>query len=223
MTKSKGVGRGGSRKGAGRPRIAKTGKTSNFSTRLTPKTRTQLNAEARRRGESVSKVAEDLLQFGLEEMADLHRPKPLRALLFLISALGRATPGPHRENPQYSWTSNPYMFAAFRTGIIELLDKLRPAGEITTPSPGPEEEVWHSDDFTDAGDLWRFTFPDSPEEYALILVRSLILQAQAQDEYEAMRMKYGAEFLDRYQSQNVMRYHYGFVDARRDLNLGDKK
>src|SRR5215472_5637488 len=112
MTKSKGVGRGGRRKGAGRPRFAKTGKTSHFSTRLTPKTRSLLEAEARRRGKSLSEVAEDLLQLGLDEMADLDRPKPLRALLFLVSRLERRTLGPHWQDAKYSWRSNPYMFAA---------------------------------------------------------------------------------------------------------------
>src|SRR5262249_38947322 len=75
MTKSKGVGRGGRRKGAGRPRFTETGKSSYFSTRLTQKTRDLLEAEARRREKSLSEVAEDLLQLGLEEMADLNRPK----------------------------------------------------------------------------------------------------------------------------------------------------
>src|SRR6516225_634173 len=104
MTKSKGIGRGGHRKGAGRP--PETGKTSYFSTRLTPKTRSLLEAEARRRGRSLSEVAEDLLQLGLEEIADLERPKPIRALLFLISTLVNGITGAHRGDAKYSWRAN---------------------------------------------------------------------------------------------------------------------
>src|SRR5215471_15806510 len=141
MTKSKGIGRGGHRKGAGRPRFAKTGKTSHFSTRLTPKTRSLLEAEARRRGKSLAEVAEDLLQLGLDEIADLGRPKPLRALLFLIQSLSSGIAGPHRQDAKYSWRSSPYMFAALRAGIIALLDRLRPSGEIVTPPVGPEQRV----------------------------------------------------------------------------------
>jgi hypothetical protein len=223
MTKSKGVGRGGRRKGAGRPRFTETGKSSYFSTRLTQKTRDLLEAEARRREKSLSEVAEDLLQLGLEEMADLDRPKPLRALLFLISALGRRTLGPHWQDSKYSWHSNPYMFAAFRAGVVDLLDRLRPPGEIVTPPPGPEEEVWEENDDNgdnSAGGLWRFTFPDSPAEYARILVQMLIMQAQMQDEAEQMRMKYGDEIRQHWPDYpEYTRYHYGFVEARRDLNL----
>jgi hypothetical protein len=182
MTKSKGVGRGGHRKGAGRPRFAQMGKTSYFSTRITPKTRSLLEAEARRRGKSLSEVAEDLLQLGLEEMADLDRPKPIRALLFMISSLARGILGPHWQDAKYSWRSNPYMFATLRAGVVDLLDGLQPAGEIVTPPPGPEEERWADWDEEgnegSAGYLWRYTFPDSPQEYARILVQSLVLQAQ---------------------------------------------
>ena len=209
MTKSKGIGRGGYRKGAGRPRFAKTGKTSYFSTRLTPKTRSLLEAEARRRGKSLSEVAEDLLQLGLEEIADLERPKPLRALLFLISSLSNEIRGPHRQDPKYSWHSNPYMFAALRAGIIALLDKLRPPGEIVTPPPGPEEEWW---DEEEGFFLGRYTFRDSPEDHARKRVEALILQAQSQHRYEEMREKYRDQ-------TEVPSFHYGFVDAHRDLNL----
>jgi hypothetical protein len=219
MTKSKGIGRGGRRKGAGRPRFAKTGKTSHFSTRLTPKTRSLLEAEARRRGESLSEVAEDLLQLGLEEIADLERPKPNRALLFLISALINGIRGPHREDAKYGWHSNGYMFAALRAGIIALLDKLRPPGEIVTPPPGPEEKGWNEDE---GNFRWQYTFPDSPEDYARNRVELLILQANIQHCFEVTRQKHGDEFAPSWEDSRhpeVARLHYGFVDAHRDLNL----
>jgi hypothetical protein len=217
MTKSKGVGRGGRRKGAGRPRFAKTGKTSHFSTRLTPKTRGLLEAEARRRGKSLAEVAEDLLQLGLEEIADLERPKPLRALLFLIQSLSYGIAGPHRQDAKYSWRANPYMFATLRAGIIALLDKLRPPGEIVTPPPGPEEEGWNEDE---GNFRWQYIFPDSPEDYARNKVELLILQAQIEHGSEVMREKYGDEILYRWQESRhpeATRLHYGFVDAHRDL------
>jgi hypothetical protein len=230
MTKSKGVGRGGHRKGAGRPRFAQMGKTSYFSTRITPKTRSLLEAEARRRGKSLSEVAEDLLQLGLEEMADLDRPKPIRALLFMISSLARGILGPHWQDAKYSWRSNPYMFATLRAGIVDLLDGLQPAGEIVTPPPGPEEERWADWDEEgnegSAGYLWRYTFPDSPQEYARILVQSLILQAQTSAGSEQIRHKYAGVrhfWEDSPQWPELARIHYGFVDAHRDLNLAARR
>jgi hypothetical protein len=215
MTKSKGIGRGGHRKGAGRP--PETGKTSYFSTRLTPKTRSLLEAEARRRGKSLSEVAEDLLQLGLEEIADLGRPKPIRALLFLIEALSNGIRGPHWQDAKYSWHSNPYMFAALRSGIIDLLDRLRPPGEVVTPPPGPEE----MGEDEEGPRLFRRKFLDSPEEYARNRVEALILQAEIQQGYEEMR-KIGDGLRFSWEDSahpEVPRLHYGFVDAHRDLNL----
>jgi hypothetical protein len=223
MTKSKGIGRGGRRKGAGRPRFAKTGKTSHFSTRLTPKTRSLLEAEARRRGKSLAEVAEDLLQLGLEEIADLGRPKPVRALLFLIQSLSSGIRGPHREDPKYSWRSNPYMFATLRAGIIALLDKLRPPGEIVTPPPGPEEEGWNEDE---GNFRWQYTFHDSPEDYARNQVELLILQAQIEHCSEVTREKFGDEIRFSWEDSGhpeAARLHYGFVDAARDLILARKQ
>jgi hypothetical protein len=130
MTKSKGIGRGGARKGSGRPRFAKSGKTSYFSTRLTPKTRDLLETEARRRGESLSIVAEDILQLGLEEVAALQKSRPLRGLLFLIEmleVLGRIP----------NWRTDPQEFANFRAGVLGLLDELRPPGELTQAHARP--------------------------------------------------------------------------------------
>jgi hypothetical protein len=222
MTKSKGIGRGGHRKGAGRPRFTKTGKTSYFSTRLTPKTRSLLEAEARRRGRSLSEVAEDLLQLGLEEIAELDRPKPLRALLFLISTLINGIAGPHREDAKYSWRSNPYIFAAFSAGIVDLLDRLRPPGEIVTPPPGPEQ-VGEDEE---GPRLFRHTFPDSPEEYAQDIVEMLILQASVQHFSDEMEKKYGDEMRYRWKESGhpeVPRLHYGFVDAHRDLILATQR
>jgi hypothetical protein len=144
-------------------------------------------------------------------MADLERPKPLRALLFLIQSLTNGIGGPHREDAKYSWHSNPYMFAALRAGIIGLLDKLRPRGEIVTPPPGPEEEGWNEDE---GNFRWQHTFPDSPEDYARNLVEALILQVQIQHGFEEAR---GRGFWEDSGHPEVPRLHYGFVDAHRHL------
>src|SRR5262245_59785697 len=112
MTKSKGIGRGGRRKGAGRPRFTKTGKTEFFTTRITPKTRALLEAEARRCGESLSVVAEGMLLTGLDKRAEIrHRSRQLRALFFLIERLsimirgeysrGRPDKKLGKEDPRY--------------------------------------------------------------------------------------------------------------------------
>ena len=87
MTKSSSS-HGGKRKGAGRPRFTKTGKTEFFTTRITPRTRRLLEAEARRCGDSLSVVAEGMLLMALEKRGEMrHRSRKLRALFFLIERL----------------------------------------------------------------------------------------------------------------------------------------
>ena len=214
MTKSKGIGRGGRRKGAGRPRFAKTGKTEFFSTRITPKTRDLLEAEARRRGESVSSVAEDLLQLGLEEMAAIRNPQPLKALLFLVEMLRIPGHSGDHLDDSYSWQSNPYMFAAFRAAVTSLLDVLRPRGEIITPPPGP----LISDD--ELGEL-QATFPDSPDEYGRDCARDLLSTARSHSQAEEHGQPEDIRDLLKHLLDTRPRFarmHYGLADAWDVLN-----
>ena len=214
MTKSKGIGRGGRRKGAGRPRFAKTGKTEFFSTRITPKTRDLLEAEARRRGESVSRVAEDLLQLGLEEMAAIRNPQPLKALLFLVEMLRIPDHSGDHLDDSYSWQSNPYMFAAFRAAVTSLLDVLRPRGEIITPPPGP----LISDD--ELGEL-QDTFPDSPDEYGRDCARNLLSTARSHVQMEEHGQAEEVVGLLKHLLDTQTRFariHYGLADAWHGLN-----
>src|SRR5262249_35715759 len=107
MTKSKGVGRGGRRKGAGRP--AKAGKTSYFSTRLTQQTRDLLDAEAAYTGKKLSSTAARLLNRALAEVAEERRPGSVRALFLLMEILLQRIQGSPLDR---SWRSSPYLFAA---------------------------------------------------------------------------------------------------------------
>jgi hypothetical protein len=188
MTKSSSS-HGGKRKGAGRPRFTQTGKTETFSTRLTPQTRDLLDAEAARRGESVSKTAEDLLVMALEEVAGLRQPRALKALLTLIEKLS----GTFSE-----WDTNPYWYAAFRTAIVELVDALRPGGEIVKPD----------DDYPSAEDWGHFE------------MRDLFLEAERHAHTHA-RGKVPADHLR--VIPGYMRFHYGMADAFKDLNLKSKR
>src|SRR5262249_45092025 len=139
MTKSKGVGRGGQRRGAGRPRFTKTGKTEFFTTRITPKTRNLLEAEAKRCGETLFVVAEGMLLAALEKRAEVqHRSRQLRALFFLIERLAIMVRGnPDSPFPKQTWLEHPYLFEAFRMGVMEILEELRPDGDVVKPPGDP--------------------------------------------------------------------------------------
>jgi hypothetical protein len=161
LTKSKGLGRGGSRQGAGRPSTGGVGKTSYFATRITQKTRKLLEQEAAHQGRSKATIAEKALQIGLDELAARRRPEPLRALFFCLEWLAHAIPV-NRRDDNYSILSNPYMFAAFRAAVVKLLDALKPQGEIVPEAPEPFG-------------LFEVIplFPNDPEEHGRVCLSSL--------------------------------------------------
>jgi hypothetical protein len=173
MTKSKGVGRGGRRKSSGRPRFAKTGKTSYFSTRLTQQTRDLLEAEAKRSGKTLSVTAERLLRRALEEAAERRRPDSVRALFFVMERLLSRIQGSPLDR---SWRSSPYLHAAFRAAVIGLLDVLRPAGEIVAPPSEKFRWVGQNAEFAREvfGDEYTDRYPESPEKYGLQRLRLLL-------------------------------------------------
>jgi hypothetical protein len=163
MAKSKG--RGGRRKGAGRPRSAPAGKTSYFSTRIRAETRTWLEAESRRIGETLSSTVERLLRFAMIKRDNDDRRDSIRALCYVIGLLAERIPGIYFVTPEYSWRSNPFMFEAFRAAVSYILDELRPPGEIVVPPP--------------LHPTFKSTFKEQPDQHGLETARALIFQLQA--------------------------------------------
>jgi hypothetical protein len=211
VTKSKGIGRGGHRKGAGRPPFTKTGKASYFSTRIPQKTRDLLEAEAQRQGHSLSMVAERLLQLGLSEKARNRQRSPIRAFTYLIESLTRKMELLAEDisvsHTKYTWRSNPYMFEAFRTAVLAVLNELRPSGEIVTPPFAVEEDVgWHP-------------LLKEPQEYGHQLAFHLLLDMQVSHYYEKTRASEVWRDFKLSDYPDDIREHYGLVDARQDLGL----
>jgi hypothetical protein len=190
MTKSKGIGRGGTRDGAGRPKIDK-GKTATFATRITQRTRDLLDAEAERQGNSVAAVAEQLLTLALEKkVTEQTRPREVRQLFTLIEALLFYLPKQHHwDDPKYDWHSNPYLFEAFRLAIGYLLSAMRPNGEIVPPPEEPvpprsTESDMKNNPFGTLAD-WianelQTKYPESVDEHARDIARSVIGRAKEQ-------------------------------------------
>jgi hypothetical protein len=195
MTKSKGVGRGGTRLGAGRPKIEK-GKTATFATRVTQRTRDLLDAEAERQGNSVAAVAEQLLTLALEKkVIEQTRPKEVRQLFTLIEALLYYLPKQHHWNdPKYDWHSNPYLFEAFRLGIGYLLSTMRPSGEIVPP-PAPPLPPKAAVGELEGNPFVEFAnqisedikYPEAVDEHARHIARSVIGRAREQQSLEDAR------------------------------------
>jgi hypothetical protein len=85
------------------------------------------------------------------------------------------------------------MFESFRAALLQLLDRLKPAGEIMTPNGAPP-----------------------PGEHGRACAKRLLLAMQVHKLYETARTvgwPHGQLLREQ------MREHYGLIDARQDLDL----
>ena len=209
-------GRGGTRKGAGRPPYSKgRAKVSYFCTRITKRTRDLLEAEARRHGKSLAVVAEHLLELGLNEKAKRRDPKrgATKAFCFLVerlnhSLLSRANLA---DDPRYAWHANPYMFEAFRTAVLCLLDALRPRGEIVRPPPS---RMPHFPE----GHERNFTFPEAPRDYGIPQGHYMLELAQHAYLTNGDMVEIPDDVPPDVRGE-VLRWSYGLADAAADLGL----
>jgi hypothetical protein len=215
MTKSKGVGRGGKRKGAGRHRLTETGKTSNLSTRITPQARVRLEAESRLSGRSLSQTIEHLLLLGLHEKEERNRPRPIKAICYLITTLSKMV-ARNSTHSEYNWWSSPFMFEAYRAAVLHLLDAVRPEGEIVAPPTLTKIEPppWQG----------KHAKYDDPEEYGRDIARSLLealhfYGATMPEEVNAAIVEMHGDRASQELLDALMRTHYGMGDAARDLGV----
>jgi hypothetical protein len=140
MAQSRGKPRhGGRRPGAGRKPIGDAPKTGNFSTRISMSTRHALEEAAHRRRQTLSKVAEDMLELGLRVREDQLRDDPTRALCYLVAELAYNVGGsflPGGVKPAYNWRTDPFMYESLRLAVGKLLAAMRPGGEMKSPLEG---------------------------------------------------------------------------------------
>jgi hypothetical protein len=131
--------RGGARKGAGR----KAGKTRRVAVlaRLAPEIRQQLERDAKRNRRSLSHEIEVRLDASIKTPPKAG-DRQIRALCHLIteiakqlrhSAAARGYGADHND-----WRTNGFAFEAFRSALVQLLDRLAPSSDIedrrgTTP------------------------------------------------------------------------------------------
>jgi hypothetical protein len=103
-------------------------KSAVFSTRMEPDLRQHIEQSAKRHsGGNVSKEVSRLMWMAL---ANQEKQEPyLRALAYLISNVASGVGS--------GWKSDPWRFKAFKAGVVTLLDKLTPYGEVVVPESVP--------------------------------------------------------------------------------------
>jgi hypothetical protein len=178
--------RGGKRKGAGRK---PTGKVA-MLVRVDPSVRARLERDAKRAGRSLSNEAELALSDAFR--AAEQPTAETKALCYLIKQVVEAARNQERTaDPEFSWRDNRFDFEAFRCAVIEVLDRLAPAGEVDGPS--------------------RYRGRRSAEEFGLLLAAIVLTHLTA----NTKRM------IDVADRSKVSRGHrfYAFPQAARDLRL----
>jgi hypothetical protein len=120
-----------------------------------------------------------------------------------------------------SWRSSPYLYAAFRAGVIGLLDLLRPAGEIVAPPP--ETRSWVGENAEFAREVFgdEFTYPESPEEYGRQRLRDVLNDMIALDtRIPEGKLLFGGEEVElTFGEDEDPREYYGLGNAMGDVAL----
>jgi hypothetical protein len=123
--------KGGKRKGSGRK---PTGKVA-MLVRMAPDVRARLERAAGLSGQSLSAAAEEHLNYALRSAAPLD--KQTRALCFLIGSVTLFGRGLGEERA-FNWRERRFDFEALKCAVMEVLDRLAPAGPVGD-SPYPKE------------------------------------------------------------------------------------
>ncbi|MBN8974027.1 MAG: hypothetical protein J0H51_18705 [Rhizobiales bacterium] len=130
-------GHGGKRPGAGRKAAAEKpgAKTSYLGARISPETRAALELEAAEAGQSVSRMAEILLDEALESRRLNARNDSTRALCYVIGEMAEIIAPQMFKTKNFAsdWRNDPFLFETYKLAIAKVMDALRPAGEVVSP------------------------------------------------------------------------------------------
>jgi formate dehydrogenase maturation protein FdhE len=198
------------RPGAGRPPAGPiSGKVSTFSTRITAETRDALETERKASGQSISQIAERLLNTGLAQVREQQTIAPTRALRFLVGRLADASsikPGARR----FEWYEDRFTFEAFRVALMILLEQLRPKNSDLEKELIDGNEPWR--------EMWReiLASPETLGRSKFLEIWDHLQRVKPTTVTEAM------SFTNEASAIAWSRYSYTIDDVRRDL-FGEKK
>jgi hypothetical protein len=205
-----------------KPKGQFSGKLANFSTRIQPETRKQLEKEAKASNQSISQLAERLLVAGLAERQQTEKDPAMRALCFLISEIAHTIVGPtvtdgKREAAFYSWRIDPFFYKAFRIAVGRVLDALSPPGEITPPKIKIAEKPLEKDDALEASMMrWLESFK-SPEARAENAADYILQTFRDIPRWSAEERETQRQILRSLHAPSLAREFYGMPDAAHDL------
>jgi Arc-like DNA binding domain len=201
--------------GGRKPKGEFSGVTSPLSIRMPAEMRSQLDSSAKDNGRSLSQEMLRRIQDSFHRDRDIARDPAMRALCFLIAQLAGQVAGltDPQGRPLFDWRADPFFFRAFKLAVAKVLDALEPAGEIRPPQLMLDAQLQAEDRQGVALlKMFKATY-ETPEARANNAVETFMSSL--------MRPSFDEEWSNHTAKQE--REYYGFLNARRDLQLkGDK-
>jgi hypothetical protein len=199
--------------GAGRPPAGPiSGKLSNFSTRITQETRAALEGVALKSGQSISQVAERMIELGLTTAAERERANPTQALTFLIAQLAEDC-AVYFGNTAFRWNTDAFVFDALAYTVQLMLGRLRPLDSALSQ---------HLREDKDVDELARemFASPENWAKHVFFAVWDDLLSDEVTPELQLSLLKEIASDRQPHPGVSKMfRREYGLQKVRRDLNI----
>jgi hypothetical protein len=201
-------------KGGGRKTIGPSAKSENFSTRITPELRAALDAEAALNDQSVSRMAERLLDEAITARRERARSNPTQALLYFIGALADQCAVNLLGEKRLDWNDYGELFDAFRLAVSLLFEALRPmaTGSIDSELQSKVHTSWRE----------FLRNPDDLGKWAFFEIWDDALAIKPPDE-QTKRALLQSGAIDHSGIKTWERLGYDLLRARRDLKIGEKK
>jgi hypothetical protein len=144
----------------------------------------------------------------------------MRALCFLIAQMAGQVAGltDQKGRPLFHWRTDPFFFRAFKLAVAKLLDALEPVGEMRPPQLMLDAQLQaEGRQGVAAVKMFKATYetPEARANNAVETFMSFLMRPSFDEEWSNQTAPN--------HTAKVRREYYGFLDARRDLQLkGDK-
>jgi hypothetical protein len=188
---------------------------SQLTIRMPDDMRAELEAAARRRDHTISDELLWRLRASFARDYEERHDPATAALRFLITRLAHYT---HLRLPfPMKWHENPFMFQAFKLGIIKVLDAIAPSGEIESPyKDNPEASAGMRQRLRLLADTGRT--PEDAAQAAADRVLELLFEPQVYLEEVLNFRAVGDKDLDLVKAANELeRLYYAGTRAQRAL------
>lgn len=118
--------------GGRKPKGDFAGKSSAFSTRITPELRAALDSESEQTGKSISQIVERRLRESYDEPKRMQRslgPDHVRALAYIVAHLAQKV----EDQTRQAWHQDRFTFDALGVAILAAMSRYRAEGEPVVP------------------------------------------------------------------------------------------